>query len=159
MAISIGGMAGARLASTWAGAHLRRVPQAGVALIALTLVGYQLLVSAQQTGMPFVAAVAPVILVGAGFGMVGAGLAGLTLSQVGHHDAGSAAGPFNTAMQLGTALGIATASLVFFNHASAGSHGITVTHAFAGSVWYVIAALAVMWELMFRLPRPAEAAA
>ncbi|MEU9256147.1 MFS transporter [Streptomyces sp. NPDC048270] len=159
VAISIGGMAGAMLASKWAGRQRRRVPQAGTVLITLTLVGYQLLVSAQQTGMPFVAAVAPMILVGAGFGMVGAGLAGLTLGQVGHEDAGSAAGLFNTAMQLGTALGIATASVVFFHHAPAGSHGTIVTHAFAGSLWYVIAALTVMWALMFRLPEPVKAAA
>ncbi|WP_433547149.1 MFS transporter [Streptomyces sp. CA-294286] len=159
VAISIGGMAGAMLASKWAGRHLRRVPQAGAVLIAVTLVGYQLQVSAQQAEMPFVAAVAPMVLVGAGFGMVGAGLAGLTLSQVGHEDAGSAAGLFNTAMQLGTALGIASASVVFFQYAPAGSHGTTVTHAFAGSIWYVVAALAVMWALMFRLPKPDKAAA
>ncbi|MEU4729005.1 hypothetical protein [Streptomyces sp. NPDC023588] len=61
-------------------------------------------------------------------------------------------------MQLGTALGIATASVVFFNHAPAGSHDSTVTHAFAGSVWYVIAALAAMWALLFRLPGPARTA-
>ncbi|MER5310723.1 MFS transporter [Streptomyces sp. NPDC002773] len=158
VAISIGGLAGAMLASRWAGRHLRRVPQAGAVLIACTLVAYQLLVSAQQTGMPIVAAVAPMILVGAGFGMVGAGLAGLTLGQVGHEDAGSAAGLFNTAMQLGTALGIATASVVFFDRAPAGSQGTTVTEAFAGSVWYVVAALAVMWALMFRLPQPVKAA-
>ncbi|MFB7784838.1 hypothetical protein ACFC1D_19260 [Streptomyces vinaceus] len=103
--------------------------------------------------MPFAAAVAATILVGAGFGMVGAGLAGLTLSQVGHQDAGSAARPFNTAMQLGTALGIASASVVFFQYAPAGSRGATVTDAFAGSVRYVVAALAVMWALMLRLPR------
>ncbi|MGA5425126.1 MFS transporter, partial [Streptomyces lavendulocolor] len=157
VAISIGGMAGAMLASKWAGAHMRRVPQAGAVLIAGTLAGYQLLVSAQQTGTPFAAAVAPMILVGAGFGMVGAGLAGLTLSQVGHEDAGSAAGLFNTAMQLGTALGIAMASVVFFHHAPAGSHGTTVTEAFAGSIWYVVAALAVMCALMFRLPEPVKA--
>ncbi|MBW5422011.1 MFS transporter [Streptomyces sp. BG9H] len=158
VAISIGGMAGAMLASKWAGRHLRRVPQAGAVLIAVTLVGYQLMVSAEQTETPFAAAVAPMILLGVGFGMVGAGLAGLTLSQVGHEDAGSAAGLFNTAMQLGTALGIAMASVVFFSHAPAGSHGTTVTHAFAGSVWYVIAALTAMWALMFRLPKPVKAA-
>ncbi|CAM5475541.1 MFS transporter [Streptomyces spiroverticillatus] len=155
VAISIGGMGGAALASRWAGTHLRRVPQAGTVLIALTLVGYQLLVSAQQTEVPLPAAVAPMVLVGAGFGMVGAGLAGLTLGQVDHEDAGSAAGLFNTAMQLGTALGIALASPVFFQYAPAGSHGSAVTHAFAGSVWYVVGALAVMWALMFLLPRPA----
>ncbi|MFH8347870.1 MFS transporter [Streptomyces sp. NPDC018045] len=156
VAISVGGMAGAMLASKWAARHMRRVPQAGVLLVAVTLACYQLLVSGQGTGMPFAAAVAPMVLLGFGFGMIGAGLAGLTLSQVDHEDAGSAAGLFNTAMQLGTALGIALASVVFFDHAPAGSHGTTVTSAFAGSVWYVIAALAVMWALMFRLPKPAR---
>ncbi|MEU7191557.1 MFS transporter [Streptomyces sp. NPDC045369] len=156
VAISIGGMAGAMLASKWAARHMRRVPQAGVLLVAVTLVGYQLLVNGQGTGTPFAAAVAPMILLGFGFGMIGAGLAGLTLSQVDHEDAGSAAGLFNTAMQLGTAMGIALASVVFFTHAPAGSHGTTVTSAFAGSIWYVIAALAVMWALMFRLPEPAR---
>ncbi|MBT2489455.1 MFS transporter [Streptomyces sp. ISL-96] len=156
IAISVGGMAGAMLASKWAARHMRRVPQAGALLVAGTLAGYQLLVSGQGTGMAFAAAVAPMILLGFGFGMIGAGLAGLTLSQVDHENAGSAAGLFNTAMQLGTALGIAMASVVFFAHAPAGSHGTTVTLAFAGSTWYVIAALAVMWALMFRLPKPAQ---
>ncbi len=61
-------------------------------------------------------------------------------------------------MQLGTALGIATASVVFCNHAPAGSHGHALTEAFAGGVWYVVAALAAMWALMCRLPKPAKAA-
>ncbi|MFH8562485.1 hypothetical protein [Streptomyces sp. NPDC017988] len=61
-------------------------------------------------------------------------------------------------MQLGTALGTATASVVFLDHAPAGSHGTTVTDAFAGSVWCVVAALAVKWALMFRLPKPVKTA-
>ncbi|MFD8790873.1 hypothetical protein [Streptomyces vinaceus] len=56
-------------------------------------------------------------------------------------------------MQLGTALGIASASVVFFQYAPAGSRGATATDAFAGSVRYVFAALAVMWALMLRLPK------
>ncbi|MGW0561630.1 hypothetical protein ACWDZ4_13655 [Streptomyces sp. NPDC003016] len=58
-------------------------------------------------------------------------------------------------MQSGTALGVAMASLVFFNHAPAGSHGTTAADAFAGSIRYVIAALAVISALMFRRPKPA----
>ncbi|MFV8128204.1 MFS transporter [Streptomyces syringium] len=156
IAVSIGGMAGAMLASKVAARQARRVPQAGAVLVAVTLVGYHLLITAQGTGLPFAAAVAPMILFGAGFGMIGAGLAGLTLGQVGHEDAGSASGLFNTAMQLGTALGIALASVVFFRHAPAGSHGTTVTGAFAGAIWYVTGALVVMWGLMFLLPRRAR---
>ncbi|MEV6776071.1 MFS transporter [Streptomyces syringium] len=156
IAVSIGGMAGAMLASKVTARQARRVPQAGAVLVAVTLVGYHLLITAQGTALPFAAAVAPMILFGAGFGMIGAGLAGLTLGQVGHEDAGSASGLFNTAMQLGTALGIALASVVFFTHAPAGSHGATVTGAFAGTIWYVTGALAVMWGLMFLLPRRAR---
>ncbi|MFI8940949.1 MFS transporter [Streptomyces syringium] len=156
IAVSIGGMAGAMLASKVTARQARRVPQAGAVLVAVTLVGYHLLITAQGTALPFAAAVAPMILFGAGFGLIGAGLAGLTLGQVGHEDAGSASGLFNTAMQLGTALGIALASVVFFTHAPAGSHGATVTGAFAGTVWYVTGALAVMWGLMFLLPRRAR---
>ncbi|MGX8905863.1 MFS transporter [Streptomyces netropsis] len=156
IAVSIGGMAGAMLASKVTARQARRVPQAGTVLVAVTLVGYHLLITAQGTALPFAAAVAPMILFGAGFGMIGAGLAGLTLGQVGHEDAGSASGLFNTAMQLGTALGIALASVVFFTHAPAGSHGATVTGAFAGTIWYVTGALAVMWGLMFLLPRRAR---
>ncbi|MBP2402638.1 Spectinomycin tetracycline efflux pump [Streptomyces netropsis] len=156
IAVSIGGMAGAMLASKVTARQARRVPQAGAVLVAVTLVGYHLLITAQGTGLPFAAAVAPMILFGAGFGMIGAGLAGLTLGQVGHEDAGSASGLFNTAMQLGTALGIALASVVFFRHAPAGSHGATVTGAFAGTIWYVTGALVVMWGLMFLLPRRAR---
>ncbi|GGR86708.1 MFS transporter [Streptomyces aureoverticillatus] len=153
IAVSIGGMAGAMLASKWVTDHARRVPQAGALLVALTLVGYHLLITAQGTGLPFAAAVAPMVLFGAGFGMIGAGLAGLALGQVEPENAGSASGLFNTAMQLGTAMGIALASVVFFVHAPAGSHGTTVTNAFAGTIWYVVGAVVTMWMLMFLLPR------
>ncbi|MGW6533010.1 hypothetical protein [Streptomyces venezuelae] len=120
--------------------HQRRVPQAGTILIALSLTGYQLLISSQGTQLPFGAAAAPMLPIGLGLGAIGAQLSGLTLSRVHNEDAGSAAGLFNTAMQSGTTLGLAMASFVFFNHAPAGSHGTTVTTAFAGSIWYVITA-------------------
>ncbi|OII65167.1 MFS transporter [Streptomyces sp. CC53] len=156
IAVSIGGMAGAMLASKWVTDHARRVPQAGALLVALTLAGYHLLVTGQGTALPFAAAVAPMILFGAGFGMIGAGLAGLALGQVEPENAGSASGLFNTAMQLGTAVGIALASVTFFVHAPAGSHGTPVTGAFAGTIWYVAGAVIVMWALMFLLPRRAS---
>ncbi|WP_200882238.1 MFS transporter [Nocardia brasiliensis] len=153
-AIAIGGMGGAMLASKLALAHARRVPQTGALLVALTLLGYQLLVTTHGTEMPFVAAVAPMLALGCGFGMIGAGLAGLALGQVDPADMGAASGVFNTAMQLGTALGIALTSVAYFAHAPAGSHGGQVSAAFATALWYVIGALVLMWALMFALPRP-----
>ncbi|WP_218026720.1 MFS transporter [Nocardia inohanensis] len=152
-AIAVGGMGGAMLASKLVLAQARRVPQAGALLVALTLIGYDLLVSGEQTAVPFAAAVAPMLAVGCGFGMIGAGLAGLALGEVDPQDMGAASGVFNTAMQVGTALGIALVSVVYFVHAPAGSTGTVVTGAFADALWYVIGALLVMWALMFLLPR------
>ncbi|WP_282779002.1 MULTISPECIES: MFS transporter [unclassified Nocardia] len=152
-AVAIGGMGGAMIASKLALAHARRVPQAGALLVAATLLGYQLLVSVQGTEVPFAAAVAPMLALGCGFGMIGAGLAGLALGQVDPADMGAASGVFNTAMQVGTALGIALTSVAYFVHAPAGAHGTEVTDAFAAALRYVIGALVLMWALIFLLPR------
>lgn len=88
--------------------------------------------------------------------MIGAALADMTLSEADRAHAGSASGLFNTSTQLGIALGTALTSVVFFTHAPAGSHGATVTGAFAGTIWYVTGALVAMWGLMFLLPRRAR---
>ncbi|WP_409062428.1 hypothetical protein [Streptomyces sp. SYP-A7185] len=48
------------------------------------------------------------------------------------------------------------ASFSFFNHVPTGSHGATVTSTYAETLWYVIAALILMWMLMFLLPKPAK---
>ncbi|MEV6279254.1 MFS transporter [Nocardia sp. NPDC051832] len=152
-AVAIGGMGGAMLASKLVVTHARRVPQAGASLLALTLLGYELLVGSRGTGVGLVAAVAPMLALGCGFGMIGAGLAALALGQVDPADIGSASGVFNTALQVGTALGVALASVAYFVGAPAGSHGTEVTTAFAGALWYVICAVVAMWALMFLLPR------
>lgn len=97
--------------------------------------------------------VLPMLPVGLGLGMIGAALTDMTLRRVDHDHAGSASGLFNTATQLGIALGTALTAVVFFAHAPAASHGTTVTAAFTGTLWYVIAALLAMWALMLWLPK------
>ncbi|MEV6073317.1 MFS transporter [Nocardia sp. NPDC052001] len=151
-AVAVGGMGGAMFASKLVVAQARRVPQAGALLVALTLAGYQLMVTAQGTGVPVPAAIAPMLALGCGFGMIGAGVAALALGQVDPADMGSASGVFNTAMQVGTAVGIALASVVYFVHAPAGSEGLEVTTAFAAALRYAIGAVVLMWALLFLLP-------
>ncbi|MDJ1136824.1 hypothetical protein [Streptomyces iconiensis] len=63
---------------------------------------------------------APTLAVGFGLGVIGAPLADLTLGKVAHHQAGSASGLFNTATQLGIALGTALITVIFFTRLSAG---------------------------------------
>ncbi|PCG85323.1 MFS transporter [Streptomyces sp. WZ.A104] len=153
VAASVGEMAGAWLAMGLAVRHGRRAPQAGALLAAATLCGYALLITEQNTGLSPVLTVVPMLPVGLGLGMIGAALADMTLRQVDHDHAGSASGLFNTSTQLGIALGTALTAVVFFAYSPAGSHGSTVTAAFAGTLWYVIAALLAMWALMLWLPK------
>ncbi|MFI9237515.1 MFS transporter [Streptomyces sp. NPDC053079] len=152
-AASVGEMAGAWLAMSLAGRHGRRAPQAGALLAVVALGGYAWLIAEQSTGLSLVSAVVPMLPVGLGLGMIGAALADMTLRQVGHDHAGSASGLFNTSTQLGIALGTALTAVVFFAHSPAGSHGTTVTAAFTGTLWYVVAALLAMWVLMLLLPK------
>ncbi|MFD8954238.1 hypothetical protein ACFV0B_35885 [Streptomyces xanthophaeus] len=74
------------------------------------------------------------LAVGLGLGMIGAPLRDLALAQVAPHHAGSASGLFDTATQLGIALGTASAD----------------------SLWYVTGTLIRMWALMFLLPKRAH---
>ncbi|MFI6040981.1 MFS transporter [Nocardia sp. NPDC051321] len=58
---------------------------------------------------------APLLVIGLGFGLVVAPTIDLVLSQVQHEDAGAASGLLNTGQQLGVALGVALVGIVFFN--------------------------------------------
>ncbi|GGR86731.1 MFS transporter [Streptomyces aureoverticillatus] len=153
VAASLGEMGGAWLAMSLASRRARRAPQAGALVAAAALGGYSWLVADQNIGLPLVLAVLPMLAVGIGLGMVGAALADMTLGQVDHRHAGSASGIFNTSTQLGIALGTALTTVVFFAHSPIGSQGPIVTTAFAGSLWYVIGALLLMWALMLLLPK------
>ncbi|MBT2489456.1 MFS transporter [Streptomyces sp. ISL-96] len=152
VAASLGEMAGAWLAISMVRRHGRAVPQTGALLAAATLAGYHHLITTEGAGMGIVITAAPMLAVGLGLGMVGAPLADLTLGRVAHHHAGSASGLFNTSTQLGIALGTALTTVVLFNQIQVGTRGPAMKTAFAGSLWYVIGALAAMWALMFLLP-------
>ncbi|MFD3327982.1 MFS transporter [Streptomyces sp. NPDC058701] len=150
---SLGEMGGAWFAMSLVARYGRAVPQAGALLAAATLAGYHQLITTEGTGMGTVLAAAPMLVVGLGLGMIGAPLADLTLGRVPNKDAGSASGLFNTATQLGIALGTALTSVILFNHLSAGTRGPAVNTAFATSLWYVIGTLITMSVLMLLLPK------
>ncbi|MEU9256148.1 MFS transporter [Streptomyces sp. NPDC048270] len=153
VAASLGEMGGAWLAMSLVRRHGRAVPQAGALFAATALAGYHHLIATEGTGMGTAAAAAPMLAVGLGLGMIGAPLADLTLSKVVHEDAGSASGLFNTATQLGVALGAASTTMVLFTHTTAGTRGSALNSAFADTLWYVVGTLLLMWTLMFLLPR------
>lgn len=157
VAASLGEMSGAWLAMSLIRRYGRAVPQAGALLAAGALAGYHHLIATEGTGMGTVLTAAPMLAVGFGLGMIGAPLADLTLGKVAHQHAGSASGLFNTATQLGIALGTALTTVVLFTRISAGTRGPAMSSAFADSIWYVVGTLVMMWALMLLLPKPARA--
>ncbi|MFK8845487.1 hypothetical protein [Streptomyces sp. Ac-502] len=96
---------------------------------------------------------APVVLIGFGLGMVSGPLADMSLARVPHEDAGSASGLFNTVMHLGIALGTALTALVFFATTGGSPDAGLNRDAFISVLWWVGSLLALMWALMFCLPR------
>lgn len=87
----------------------------------------------------------PLLVMGAGMGMVFSPLTDAILSQVPQEHAGSASGLINTTNQLGNAFGLALVSLAFT--------GSTPVHAFGHALLWTAGALAVVVVLMAALPK------
>ncbi|MFG3282069.1 MFS transporter [Streptomyces sp. NPDC048111] len=150
--IALGELAGATVAVKAAGGFGRRLPQAGILLVLATMTAYGFQIVTRQGDLTLLAMTVPLLLIGLGFGVVGGPLADMALAKVPHENAGSASGLFNTAMHLGIALGAALTALVFFFATGGSTDGALNRDAFTGVLWWVGAAFAAMWALMFLLP-------
>ncbi|MEU9640132.1 MFS transporter [Streptomyces tendae] len=96
-------------------------------------------------------------VVGVGMGLIVAPLSSAILSEVPFSHAGSASGLVTTTMQLGTAIGLGLTSLSFFRGLD-GSVGRGPTaddyvDAFSTSLWWVVAGFAIVFLLVFALPK------
>jgi hypothetical protein len=108
--------------------------------------------------------IAPLAVTGIGFGLIVAPLIDLVLSGVPRNDAGSASGVLNTIQQLGIAFGIALLGTTFFDRLTGlfstrtTSAGPAFSASFNLTLWYDVAAMVLVFLLMFALPRkPAPA--
>ena len=103
--------------------------------------------------------IAPLAITGAGFGLIVSPLVDLVLSGVPRDDAGSASGLLNTVQQLGVALGIALIGTIFFDRLAAllgtrtAAAGPAFSMSFRTTLWYDVGAMALVFVLMFALPR------
>ncbi|GAA0593286.1 MFS transporter [Streptomyces crystallinus] len=154
--LSLGELAGATVAAKSAGRFARRLPQAGalIALAAMAAYGFQ--VAGSQAELTLVAMTAPVVLIGFGLGMVSGPLADMSLAGIPHEDAGAASGLFNTAIHLGIAFGTALTALVFFAATGGTPDAGLNRDAFITVLWWVGSLLALMWALMFCLPKQTD---
>ncbi|MFC8126155.1 MFS transporter [Streptomyces sp. NPDC057302] len=151
--LSLGELAGATIAAKSSGRFARRLPQVGALVTIAAMAAYGLQADADQADLTLLGMTAPVILIGFGLGMVGGPLADMSLAGVSNEDAGSASGLFNTAMHLGIALGTALTALVFFATAGGSSDAGLNRDAFITVLWWVGGLVALMWALMFCLPK------
>ncbi|MEU9165761.1 MFS transporter [Streptomyces sp. NPDC048424] len=154
--LSLGELAGATLAAKSAGRFARRLPQAGALITIAAMAAYGFQAAAGEEDLTLPAMTAPVVLIGFGLGMVGGPLADLSLARVPHEDAGAASGLFNTAIHLGIALGTALTALVFFATTGGSPDAGLNREAFIAVLWWVAGLLALMWALMFSLPKEAD---
>ncbi|MFG2135231.1 MFS transporter [Streptomyces sp. NPDC048650] len=153
--LSVGELAGATVAARSGGRFARRLPQAGALIALAAMAAYGLRADGGRGDLTLAAMTAPVVLIGFGLGMVGGPLADLSLARVPHEDAGAASGLFNTAMHLGIALGTALTALVFFATTGGSPDAGLHRDAFVNVLWWDGALLALMWALMFCLPKHA----
>ncbi|MGI5426434.1 MFS transporter [Streptomyces sp. CA-179760] len=103
----------------------------------------------------------PLVVMGVGMGLIVAPLTDAILSEVPREHSGSASGLINTVQQMGNALGLGLVSVVFFgsisDHLSRDQVGPAFANAFQNALGWVAAVMAVIFLLMFALPkRPAQ---
>ncbi|MFC0601466.1 MFS transporter [Streptomyces palmae] len=142
----------------------RRVLQAGALLMICGLLLYIWEAGHYGTGINPWQMIPPLLLMGAGMGLIVAPLTDAVLSEVPREHAGSASGLINTTQQMGNALGLALVSVVFFGtvdedrlKAVPQETGRTFADAFQNSLWWVAGVLAFILLLMVALPaRPKQ---
>ncbi len=99
----------------------------------------------------------PLVVMGAGMGLIVAPLTDVVLSEVPKEHAGSASGLINTVQQMGNALGLGLVSVVFFgamgDRLAASEVGPEFVHAFQHALGWVAGLMGVIFVVMFALPK------
>ncbi|MBW5483939.1 MFS transporter [Streptomyces bambusae] len=132
----------------------RKVLQAGALFMAAGLLLYIWL--SDRYGMEIASwqMAAPLIVMGIGMGLIVAPLTDSVLSEVPREHAGSASGLINTTGQMGNALGLGLTSVVFFGVIDNDlAFGAPYVEAFRHALWWVVGIMAVIFVVMFALPR------
>ena len=131
----------------------RRVLQAGMAIVAVALVGFAAIVSHDGVGVSSWQLLPAMAVFGLGLGLVFGPLFNVILAGVGDNEVGSASGTLNAVQQLGNSIGVALLATIFF---SLLDHGHGSPAAMERTVLISAALLAVAFVLSFLLPRDAR---
>ncbi|MFE7842971.1 MFS transporter [Streptomyces sp. NPDC057474] len=138
----------------------RKVLQSGALLMAAGVLLY--LAESARYGLAITSwqMAFPLVVMGAGMGLIVAPLTDAILSGVPREHAGSASGLISTVQQMGNALGLGLVAVVFFgvmdDHLAPAEIGPAFVDAFEYALGWVAAVLIAIFLLMFALPgRPA----
>ncbi|MFI9649022.1 MFS transporter [Streptomyces sp. NPDC052040] len=139
----------------------RKVLQAGALLMTAGVLVYIAEAHRYGTSIASWQMALPLVIMGVGMGLIVAPLTDAVLSEVPREHSGSASGLINTVQQMGNALGLGLVSVVFFgeidDRLAPAAVGPAFVHAFQHALGWVAAVLAVIFLLMFALPkRPAQ---
>ncbi|MFC9062396.1 MFS transporter [Streptomyces sp. NPDC057074] len=139
----------------------RKVLQAGALVMAAGVLLYIWESERYGLGIASWQMALPLTVMGVGMGLIVAPLTDAVLSQVPREHAGAASGLINTVQQMGNALGLGLVSVVFFgtmsDHLAPARLGPAYADAFQNALGWVAGVLAVIFLLMFALPkRPAQ---
>jgi MFS family permease len=134
----------------------RHVLSIGYAVLAAGLVATFVTVEVAGPHLSVWTLAPALIAVGAGQGFGMSPLVGTVLSGVRKTDAGAASGALTTSFQVGQTLGIALVGTVFFTLVGAGEGSQSERYLFAyrGLTLFLAALAAVLFLLVFLLPRP-----
>ncbi|MFI7344826.1 MFS transporter [Streptomyces sp. NPDC049936] len=139
----------------------RKVLQAGALVMACGVLLYIWESERYGLGIASWQMALPLTVMGVGMGLIVAPLTDAVLSQVPREHAGAASGLINTVQQMGNALGLGLVSVVFFgtmsDHLTPARLGPAYADAFQNALGWVAGVMAVIFLLMFALPkRPAQ---
>ena len=152
---------GAFLGSGFAAAMMnrlgRRILHLGLALMAVGIGGLLLVFRLAGTGLGAWDLAAPLLVYGAGMGMIFVPLFGIVMGDIADHEVGSASGILESLQQLGASLGIAILGTVFFGRLSTPSPAAALAAADTVT-WITLALVAVAFALGFLLPTKPRAA-
>ena len=111
---AVGAFLGTGVGSTMTARLGRRILHIGLAAMAVGLAGVFVVLDRSGTGVTGWQLAAPLLVYGAGMGMIFAPLFDIIMGEVGDHEVGSAAGLLESIQQLGASLGVAVLGSVYF---------------------------------------------
>ncbi|MGH3472748.1 MAG: MFS transporter, partial [Nocardioidaceae bacterium] len=136
----------------------RRVLHSGVISMLVGVGGYVTVVEHYGAALTSAEMTVPLVLMGAGMGLIMAPLMNVILSQIPAEYSGSASGLTNTTNQLGFALGLGLVSVTFLGYlhpVRAAALPLMYGAAFEHALGWVVAGLLIVAVTMFALPRRA----